>query len=87
MIYSDGAGAAILEGQESEQPVGILASAARTDTNPQAYYLSMNTSCRPEPDDKLYLKMEGHKLYQYALKHVPGTVKASLDRPDIKLMM
>jgi len=85
MIYSDGAGAAILEGQESEQPVGILASAARTDTNPQAYYLSMNTSCRPEPDDKLYLKMEGHKLYQYALKHVPGNVKASLDKAGYQI--
>lgn len=82
MIYSDGAGATILEGRQSNTPVGILASAARTDTNPQAYYLCMNTSCKPKPDDTLYLKMEGHKLYQYALKNVPGIVKSTLDKAE-----
>lgn len=80
MIYSDGAGATVLEGVESSEPVGMLASAARTDVNPQAYYLAMNTSCGPDTDDTLYLKMQGHKLYQYALGHVPGTVKTSLDK-------
>lgn len=80
MIYSDGAGATILEGQEHKTPVGILASAARTDTNSQAYYLTMNKSYGPGTDDTLYLKMKGHKLYQYALNYVPETVKSSIDK-------
>lgn len=80
MIYSDGAGATVLESRKSEKPMGMLASAVRTDTKPQAYYLAMNTSYKPNPDDRLYMKMEGHKLYQYALKNVPGNVKASLDK-------
>ena len=85
MIYADGAGAAILEKHESDKPTGILASAARTDTNPQAYFLNMKTSCKPEADDELYLKMEGHKLYQYALKNVPGNVQESINKAGLHL--
>lgn len=81
MIYSDGAGATVLELKESNEPAGILAWSGRTDTEMQAYYLTMDTSCKPDcNNDTLYLKMEGRKLYQYALSHVPNVVKSSLDK-------
>jgi len=85
MIYADGAGATILEAKESDRPEGILAHAARTDTETQAYYLEMETSFKPGSDDTLYLKMDGRKLYQYALSNVPGLVKQSLDKAGIGL--
>ena len=85
MIYADGAGATILEATASEQPVGILSHAARSDTNPEADYLTMDTSFGNEQDDTLYLKMDGRKLYQYALKRVPGVVKKSLDNAKLSV--
>ena len=85
MIYADGAGATLLEAMESSRPEGILSHAARTDTETQAYYLEMETSYKPGSDDTLYMKMDGRKLYQYALSNVPGLVKESLDKAGVLL--
>lgn len=85
MIYADGAGATLLEARESEEPVGVLSHAARTDTQSQAFYLNMNTSYSENGEDTLYLKMEGRKLYQYALSNVPGVVKQSIDKAGLDL--
>lgn len=83
MIYSDGAGATVLESSNSNKPVGILSHAARTDTEEQAYYLKMDSSYNRENKNSLYMKMEGHKLYQYALTYVPGLVKSSLEKAGV----
>lgn len=83
MIYSDGAGAAVLEGRQSSSPVGILSHSARSDTEEEAYYLKMDSSYDPKSCDLLYMKMNGRKLYQYALTHVPNLVKASLEKANI----
>ncbi len=85
MIYADGAGATLLEARHSTSPTGILSHAARTDTETQAFYLTMNRSYNANCDDTLYLKMEGRKLYQYALSHVPELVKTSLDKAGLDL--
>lgn len=85
MIYADGAGATLLEAHRSEKPCGILSHAARTDTESQAYYLSMERSYKNGSDDTLYLKMEGRKLYQYAITHVPGLVKKSIEKAGLEL--
>ena len=81
MIYADGAGATILEAVASDKPLGILAHAARSDTLEHAYMLWMGKSFDPaHQGDELYLKMDGHKLYEYALKTVPLVVKESLEK-------
>ncbi len=86
MIYSDGAGAAILEAREVDQEVGVLAHAARSDTIDHARLLWMGeTYDQGNGDDVLYLKMYGRKLYNYALTNVPGVVKKSLDRAGLDL--
>ena len=36
-------------------------------------------------EDKLFLKMNGRKLYQYALENVPQAIKACLDKSNIHL--
>ncbi|TVR36121.1 MAG: ketoacyl-ACP synthase III [Balneolaceae bacterium] len=87
MIYADGAGATILETGKSGSDSGILSHAARTDTETQAYYLNMSRSynLNNKDDDTLYLKMDGRKLYQYALSNVPGLVKQSIEKAGLDL--
>lgn len=83
MIYSDGAGATVLEARQSSTRVGILSHSARTDTEEQAYYLKMDSSYNSDNNDALYMKMNGRKLYQYALTHVPPLVKTSLEKANV----
>ncbi len=84
MIYSDGAGATILEAVESDEPVGILAHASRSDTINHAYLLTMDKSNNPGfKGNDLFLKMNGRKLYEYALNTVPLVVKESLDKAKV----
>jgi 3-oxoacyl-[acyl-carrier-protein] synthase-3 len=84
MIYADGAGATILEAVASDRPLGILAHAARSDTLEHAYMLWMGKSFDPEhAGDELYLKMDGHKLYEYALKTVPLVAKESVEKAGL----
>lgn len=86
MIYADGAGAAILEAKTSTEPIGILSHAARSDTYNHAFMLWMDKTYGPkEENDELYLKMDGHKLYQYALSTVPLVVKEGLERANLRL--
>lgn len=86
MIYADGAGATILEAYESTEPVGILSYAARSDTIEHAFMLWMGLSNNPHHEgNELYLKMHGHKLYEYALKTVPLVVKESLDKAGLTI--
>jgi 3-oxoacyl-[acyl-carrier-protein] synthase-3 len=86
MIYADGAGATILEAMTSTEPVGILSHAARSDTHEYAYMLWMDRSNNPNyKENNLFLKMQGHKLYEYALKTVPQVVKQSLDMAGLSI--
>lgn len=81
MLYSDGAGAVILEAKESETPIGILAHKTRSDTLVYSKMLFMGRSYNPNFGEKnnSFLKMNGRRLYQYALENVPQTVKDCLD--------
>lgn len=86
MIYADGAGAAIFQAVESRDSIGIISHAARTDTIKHAYLLRMGKSYNPAYGrDDLFLKMDGHKLYEYALRTVPGIVKESLDKAGMSI--
>jgi 3-oxoacyl-[acyl-carrier-protein] synthase-3 len=84
MIYSDGAGAAILESVDSAEPVGILAHSAQTDALDQAFMLQMDRSYNPgRRDDELFLKMNGRRVYEYALKQVPQLVKKTIEKAGL----
>jgi 3-oxoacyl-[acyl-carrier-protein] synthase-3 len=80
LIYADGAGATIVEARETDDQVGILAHAARSDTLDHAGMLSMGPSYNGEIFlESLFLKMEGRKLYRYALQNVAASMKECLD--------
>ncbi len=81
MIYSDGAGACILEAVEGDSKKGILSSSMATYASEEAYFLYMGKSNLTKADPKInYLKMYGRKIYEFALKYVPGAMKESLDK-------
>jgi 3-oxoacyl-[acyl-carrier-protein] synthase-3 len=84
MIYADGAGATLIEATEKE--AGVLSHVTRSDTLEHAYLLRMGRSYNPDHDgDKLFLKMDGHEIYRYAVKIVPQVVKESLDKIGLTL--
>ncbi|TSA28852.1 MAG: ketoacyl-ACP synthase III [Bacteroidetes bacterium] len=87
MLYADGAGATILEARESEEPVGILSHKTRSDTLLHSNMLHMDKSYNPwnGSDQHLFLKMNGRKLYQYALETVPQAIKECLEKSKIHL--
>ncbi len=85
MIFADGAGAVIVEGVESDDPVGILSHAIQTDAS-EAGYLTMDTSLNPDYGrNDLFIRMQGHKVYVYALTNVPKVVKRSLQLAGLTL--
>lgn len=84
MIFSDGAGAAILEAKEENHKRGILSSATVTHAIDEAYYLYLGKSNAPESDPSIrYIKMHGRKIYEYSITQVPLAIKAALDKTDI----
>ncbi|WP_257310414.1 3-oxoacyl-ACP synthase III family protein [Geothrix fuzhouensis] len=86
LIYADGAGAVVLEAQAHDEPVGILAHATRTDTLDHGGLLRMGRSFDLDRNDgQLYIKMQGRKLYEYAIATVPGLVRLSLERAGLSL--
>jgi len=87
MLYADGAGAVIMEARESSHPTGILARNTRSDTFVYSKMLSMGKSYNPGfiKKNALFLKMDGRKLYQYALETVPQAIKECLDKSNTHL--
>ncbi|MGD9138771.1 MAG: 3-oxoacyl-[acyl-carrier-protein] synthase III C-terminal domain-containing protein, partial [Desulfobacterales bacterium] len=84
MIYSDGAGATLLEA--TNENCGILTHVTRSDTYDKAFLLGTGKSYNPSHSgDELYIKMQGHEIYKYAVRTVPEVVKQSLDKAGLTL--
>ena len=84
MIYSDGAGATIIEATDEEG--GILAHESASFTYDEAYFLFFGNSYNKElcPDTR-YIKMHGRKIYEFALNNVPAAMKTCLDNADVDI--
>lgn len=86
MIFADGAGATIIEGVESNEKKGILSTAAVSHTNEEAYYLYLGKSNAPDKDSDIrYIKMDGRKIYEYALSNVPQAMKTAMDKTGVDI--
>jgi 3-oxoacyl-[acyl-carrier-protein] synthase-3 len=84
MIYSDGAGATIIEGTDLHE--GILAFESATFAYDEANYLFFGSSNDQNADkDIRYIKMHGRKIYEFALTNVPNAMKECLDKSGIKI--
>ena len=84
MIYSDGAGATVIEATNDEG--GILAHESASFTFEEANYLYFGNSFNKILDpDVRYIKMHGRKIYEFALSHVPQAMKECLDNSGIAI--
>lgn len=84
MIFSDGAGAVVVEFKESEG--GLLSSGALTHTGEETGFLYMGESSYSSylPGMK-FIKMKGRKVYEYALKYVPQAMKDCFDKTGMDI--
>lgn len=79
MIYSDGAGASVIE--EDDSDTGILAFETATFTYDEAYFLFNGSSYNQDNEQQTkYIKMYGRKIYNFALTQVPQAMKDCLEK-------
>ena len=84
MIYSDGAGATIIEATEEDG--GILSHESATYAYDESGYLFFGNSFNKEHDpDIRYIKMHGRKIYEFALINVPKAMKECLDNSGVSI--
>jgi len=84
MIYSDGAGATIIEATNEEG--GILAHVSASYTYDEANFLYFGKSYNQANDpDVRYIKMYGRKIYEFALSTVPKAMKECLEIANIDI--
>lgn len=86
MIFSDGAGAVIFEAKTAGEEIGILAHKTQTYAVNYGSLLVMGRSNNPsENNGNTYLKMNGRKLYEFAVTTVPQVVKKAIDKAGINI--
>lgn len=85
MIYADGAGATILE--ESAEEGGILSHSTLTYTaENETDFIFYGKSYNSEDlNGNKFIKMQGRKVYEFALNHVPAAMKQCLDQANIDI--
>ncbi|MGE5944991.1 MAG: 3-oxoacyl-ACP synthase III family protein [Flavobacteriales bacterium] len=84
MIYSDGAGAVIVESTNLDG--GILAHETATYAFDEAHYIYFGETNNQESKSKRrYIKMYGRKIYEFAITNVPAAMKSCLDASGVDI--
>jgi len=84
MIYSDGAGAAIVE--KSADGGEIIAHESATFANDEANFLFFgNTYNKNDENKAYYIKMYGRKIYEFAVTNVPSAMASCLDKSGVQI--
>lgn len=85
MIFADGAGACILERvEDGKTDTGVLSTVSQTFTQEEAFYLHHGMTYHPEsssPDR--YVKMNGRRIFEFGLSHVPAAMKKALEKAQV----
>ncbi len=85
MIFSDGAGACIVE-NSTDATSGILASSVQSHCMDETYFLYLGKSYHPEGEENTrYIKMKGRKVYEYAIKNVPIAMKECIEKAGVDI--
>ncbi len=79
MIFSDGAGACIIQAVDNHAS-GVINTAVRSDTAFELDYISSAGENSGKVEEARFIKMKGRKVYEYALKYVPQAMKECFDR-------
>jgi len=81
MIYADGAGAVILEANEDDDDSGIKSHVSASFTLKEKDFLNFGKSYNNDNcQDTRYIKMDGRKIYEFALVNVAEAMKKCLDQ-------
>ena len=84
MIFSDGAGATLIEA--SEEDGGILSHESASYTHDEVYHLFFGCSNNKSSEENTrFIKMHGRKIYEFALSKVPGAMKTCLDNSGVDI--
>lgn len=84
MIFSDGAGACILQASMDANH-GLLASATISHSHDELDYIYSSPGLDGVEKDPRFIKMKGRKVYEYALKHVPQAMKECFDSSEFNI--
>ena len=80
MIFADGASVVIIKLNSDENGSGILSYKTVSHAHPQAGLLYNDKSFNPNHNQKArFIRMLGHKIYEYALNEVPAAMKMAMD--------
>ncbi|MFY8166060.1 MAG: 3-oxoacyl-ACP synthase III family protein [Sediminibacterium sp.] len=86
MIFSDGAGACIVE-NSAESNSGILAASVQSHCIDEAYFLYLGKSNHPDANENTkFIKMKGRKVYEYAIKNVPLAMKECIEKAGVNIL-
>lgn len=87
MIFSDGAGACILESvKENIHGSGILSVSVQSHSLEEINFINFGKSNYPDADPGIrYIKMKGRKVYEYAVRYVPVAMKECLDKSGVDI--
>lgn len=86
MIFADGAGAVVLEAQESDKKVGIVGYDTICDSLEEMSYLTNGVSLNEGKEGSyINIKMKGRKVYEYALRKVPALIKRVIDNAGLDI--
>ncbi len=85
MIFSDGAGATVVEYKQVEEDgSGFLGASVQSHCVDETFYISMGKSYFPGSDSSVrFMKMRGRKVYEYAMRHVAEAMKDCLEKSGI----
>ena len=84
MIFADGAGATIIE--DSDEEGGILSHKTESHTVDELYYLFYGKSNNKNLNNSTrYIKMNGRKVYEFALTTVPNAIKMCIEEAGVKI--
>tara|TARA_A100000171_G_C2140475_1_gene155273 strand:- start:21219 stop:22280 length:1062 start_codon:yes stop_codon:yes gene_type:complete len=85
MIYSDGAGATVVEATNDDS-AGFLAHKSVTFAYDEAHFIYFGESNNQElTDARRYIKMYGRKIYNFALSNVPEAMKDCMEKSGVPI--
>ena len=84
MIFADGAGAIVLD--VTIEDSGFISSISATYANEEVDYIYFGKSNNPSlVQNERFIKMNGRKIYEFAIKEVPAAMKACLEKSEIEI--
>ncbi len=85
MIYSDGAGATVVEATDNDDS-GYITHKSATYAYDEANFIFFGETNNQEiTDRRRYIKMYGRKIYNFALINVPDAMKATMDESGLDI--